>query len=415
MSEKNYKHIIIVGGGFAGVRCALDLLRSKTKETKITLISDQNYFEYYPAMYRVVTGSSSARVKIPLVEIFGNRDIDIVLDRVTHVNPEKKQVTGDSGVTYDADYLVMAVGSQMTYFNIEGIEELSFNFRTIDRALDLKRRIHDLFEKHAHGEKSETLVSLHFVIVGGGASGVELAGELALYTRKLAQVCNVPESFITIDLIEAAPRILPALSEKISEHATHRLRSLGVNVLANRTLVKSESWTVFLNDMKLGARTVIWTAGVKNNDLYRTLSDHFEFDGRGRVVVDEYLQAQGFDQVFIAGDNAATQYTGLAQTALHDGSHIANLISDDLRGKKISPYVPQKVSYDIPIGPGWAILQTHGVTLFGRLPWIMRHFIDLKFYLSFLPFLKAIRTFFAGPEQDEVINAQLCRTYDESQ
>lgn len=403
--------VIIVGGGFAGVRTALDLAKKKNNAIEIILISNQDYFEYYPAMYRVVTGSSHSRVKIPLAEIFRQKPVTILVDTIASLDPKNKSVTGLSGNVYEADFLVMALGSQMTYFNIEGVEEVSFNFRSIDRALQLRERIHEQFEKHSHGDKEETLVSLHFVIVGGGASGVELAGELALYTRALAQTCNVPESFITIDLIEAASRVLPVMDEKVSEKATQRLRELGVNVLANRTLVKSESWTAFFKDMEIGTRTVIWTAGVKNNDLYKQLAADFEFDGKGRVVVDDFLQAKGYQDVFILGDNASTPYAGLAQTAIYDGAFLAKNILQSVQGRESKLYAPKPVSYDIPIGPGWAILISHGITLYGKIAWYLRHIIDLHFYLSILPARKAWQTFFARPDLSE-INRETCNNPD---
>lgn len=386
--------VTIIGAGFAGITTARKLAK-EMPEVRIRLINPKPYFEYYPAMYRVVTGSSPLQACIPLAEIFDRfPNVELVYDTITTVDVRVKTVTGKSGMTYTSDYLMVAVGSQNTYFNIEGVAELSFNFKSITQAMRLRARVQELFKQCVHMDTEEKLLALHFVIVGAGPSGVELAGELSHYTRELAQKRGVPESFITIDLIEAAPRILPAMPEEVSQRATERLRRIGINVYANRMLVKSESWTVFLKDMKVGAKTLIWTAGIRAHVLFESINE-FEYDGKGRVVVDEYMQAKGYEDVYIAGDNASTKFSGLAQTALYDGTYIAKVIEKKIRNEQPKTYVPKPVSYDVPVGPGWGVLIHKGHTLYGRIAWWMRHLIDLKFFLSILPFGQALRYFFS--------------------
>lgn len=396
MPSKDSHHILIIGAGFAGVRCALDILKQKRPTTKVTIVSKYDYFEYYPAMYRVVTGSSPLEACLRLEDIFKGKDINVIEDTIVQIDPHTKTAVGKDGAQYKGDSMVIAIGSEMNYFHIEGVEELSFNFKSIHQALRLRRRIMELFEQHKSLTLEESLVSYHFIIVGGGASGVELAGELALFTQRLAKKHGVPESLVTIDLVDAGDRILQTFSKEVSRKVTKRLRSLGVNIFSNRILVKNESWTVFLKDMKMGAKTVIWTAGVKNNVLYATLADVFQFDARGRVVVDEYLQAEGFDDVYVLGDNASTEHSGLAQTALHHGQVVAEVIKKRIRGKVPGPYKAKDIAYDVPVGPGWAVLVIKGMTFFGRIPWMMRHLIDLRFYWSVLPKRKALYEFFLG-------------------
>lgn len=398
MNEIKNQHTVIVGAGFTGISCALRLA-TLLPDMSITLVSDKDYFEYYPALYRVVTGSSPLQACIMLSDIF-NRfpNVSCVQDTIVDVDVENKKVVGKQGA-YVGEYIVLGVGSENTYFNVEGVAELSFNFKSIHRALHLKERIRELFKNSRNVSPEEKLLNLHFVIVGGGPSGVELAGELASYTKRLAGEYEIDESFITIDLVEAGSRILGRMSEEISQRATGRLRMVGVNVYANRMLIKDESWTVFLKDMKIGSKTVIWAAGVRNNKLFEAMPE-FKYDGKARVVVDDYLQAEGFENIFIGGDNARTQYSGMAQTALYDGKYIAETIKAKQYGNNLKKYVPHTVSYDIPIGPGWAVLVHRGVTLYGRVAWWMRHIIDLRFYLSVLPIRKALRIFFSGQSYD---------------
>lgn len=397
--EKQPISVLVVGGGFAGITAALRLSK-KLPGAMITLVNPRPYFEYYPAMYRVVTGSSPLQACVPLSEIFSCcSNVNLVQDSIVDIDPRTRTAIGASGRTYEAEYAIVAVGTENTYFNIKGVEEHSFSFKSIPQALRLRKRLHELFERAQTMETEERLLSLHFVVVGGGPSGTELAGEMAHYTRKLARKHGIPETFVTVDLVEAAPRILPAMPEEVSEKALRRLRRLGVNVYPNRILVKSESWTVFMKDMNVGAKTLVWTAGIKANSLFTKLTE-LEYDGKGRVVVDEYLQAKGYGDFYIAGDNASTQFSGLAQTAITDGTFIADDIIARVRRKARPIYESKPVAYDVPIGPGWGVLVIGKVKIYGWIPWWMRHIIDLRFFLSILPFGKALRYFFSGNTVD---------------
>ncbi len=233
------------------------------------------------------------------------------------------------------------------------------------------------------------MVALHFAIVGAGASGVELAGDLAAYARRAAKKHNLPASLVTIDLIEAAPRVLPQFSETVSRRVEARLRKLGIHILLNRTLVKGDAWSVFLKDMTLGAKTIVWTAGVKTHDLVQNFPN-VEYSKKKRLVVNEYLELPQHNNVYALGDIADTRYAGLAQTALVDGSFVAKNIVRRLQNKPLRAYTPQPVAHDIPVGPGWGVIVIQGVPLFGRIAWWMRQLIDIKFFSSILPIGKVI-------------------------
>ena len=195
------RKIVIVGGGFGGIRCALDLVKHVPVGTRVQLISNKKYFEYYAALYRVVTGDEPADVYIPLSDIFSGTFVEVLHDTVTSIDIEKKIVFGQSGAHYQADYIVLALGSETSYFNIKGLKEQSFGFKTTNEAIRLKRHIDTLFKKHRYSAPEEQLLAFHFVIIGAGASGVELAGELEFYTRQRAKCYNINKSLISIDLI----------------------------------------------------------------------------------------------------------------------------------------------------------------------------------------------------------------------
>jgi len=387
--------IIIVGGGFGGIHTALDLAKRRLPNVKIVLISDKPHFEYHAALYRVVTGRSPLEVCIPLQEIFAGKDIEVLQDTITEVNLKAKTLKGSSGSNYSFDFLILALGSETVYFNIPGLKELSFGFKSIREALRLKRHLHELFNISQETSLEKKVQTAHIIVVGGGASGVELAGEIAVYTKKLAKNHKLDPSLITIDLIEAAPCLLPALPEDISKKVEHRLRHLGVNIFLNRTVLKEDVEEVYLKDMEMKTKTVIWTAGVKPHHLYSQIGG-LKFDQKGRVVVDEFLQPQGFENVFVIGDAAATPYTGMAQTAIRDGKHVAQVIKRKLRGKPLLGYQPKAPFYAIPVGAGWAAVIIYGLRFYGRIGWWLRRLADLKFFLSILPPRKAILAFQSG-------------------
>lgn len=397
MHRSNVKKIVIVGGGFGGVRAAFDLANKKIPNAKIILISDKPHFEYHPALYRVVTGRSPLEVCIPLRDIFGNKEVEVLEDRIIEANLKEMLLRGDSGSRYPFDYLVLALGSETVYFSIPGIKEFSFGFKSITEALRLKQHLHQIFQlcTVSAEDQEEDVCRMHFVIVGGGASGVELAGELAMYTKKLAEKHKVDLSLITVDLTEAAPRLLPALPEEISKRVNDRLRKLGVNIFLNRTVTEQEIEEVYLKDMKLKTKTVIWTAGVKPNRLYSEIQG-LEFDKKGRVIVDEFLQAKGFSSVFVIGDAVSTLYAGMAQTALRDGSFVSDIIARKFYGRSLESYKPKEPFYVIPVGPGWAAALIGKLWLYGRLGWWLRRLADLRFFLSILPLSKALLAFRSG-------------------
>lgn len=382
--------VVIIGGGFGGVRTALDLARNSN--VLITLISNSPNFEYYPGLHKLLGISDHAVATVPLETIFKDQGVTLVIDTVMAIEPKLKTVTTSKG-TIAGDYLVLGFGSQTEYFNIEGLQEMAFGFKSVAEAIALRSHVESMFEKHGKAEKAESVVGLHMVIVGGGPNGVDLAGELAVLGKSLARKYGVVESLITIDLIEGGARVLGMLPESASHRVERRLRDLGVTLLLNRELQKQGSWTVTLKDMTLGAKTLIWTAGVRANDLVKNIVGA-ELGKRNRLVVDEYLQIKDFPNVFAIGDIADTQFSGLAQTALYDGSYVAAVITKKIQGKKFASYVPKPGAFNIGVGPRWSVMQIRSFVMYGLLPYIMRTLIDIRFFLSILPVAEVWRLYF---------------------
>jgi NADH dehydrogenase len=325
-----------------------------------------------------------------LSQIFGKKNkIDIIQDKITEADLVKGQLRSQSNTRYFYDYLILALGSQTTYFGIEGLEEYAYGFKSIEEALNLKSHLHKIISQ-AKLQKDQTkkIEASQIIVVGGGASGVELAGELASYSKKIARFHGLDPSLITIDLIEAAPRILPIIDEEIAAKAEKHLRALGVNIFTNRVLAKEQIDKAVLRDMQIGSQTLVWTAGVKPNDLYSKIKG-LNLDKRGKVIVGKNLLAKGAKNVFIIGDGASTQYSGMAQTAIDDGSYVANRIL----GLTKDPHRAKKPYFSIPVGDKWAVTQIGRIILFGRIGWWLRRLADLRYFLSILPINKAFRIF----------------------
>ena len=221
-----------------------------------------------------------------------------------------------------------------------------------------------------------------FVIVGGGPAGVELAGDLRDYARSLATMHGIPHNLVTVDILQAAPRLLPTMNEDVSERALERLDRMGVNVILNHAVTAEDAMGVKLADIQLNARTIIWTAGVRPSHVYPTLAG-LALDKGGRVLVDETLKANGMQNVYVIGDSASTPFAGTAQTAIHDGAYVARVIGALEKKRMLPKYTQKKTPYVVPIGR-WAIFTYGNVTLTGRAFWLLRQIIDLRFFLSIL-------------------------------
>jgi NADH:ubiquinone reductase (H+-translocating) len=389
--------VLVVGGGFAGITAAMKLGRHAGARLSVTLVSASPDFEYYPRLHTFVRGQNRrAPAEIPLKDLFYGQDVTIIQQAVVAVDPAAKAVTLADGTVMTGDAIILGLGSQTDFFGIDGLSELSYSLKSVGDASRLSAHIEELFADYAHVEGTERIVGLHFVVVGGGPAGVDLAGELAARTRELSRRYQIADSFVTVDIIESAPRLLPMMPEKVSRRVEERLRLLGVHVYLNRSMLKEGSWTAYFQDMTLGAKTVVWTAGVTTNAFYKSIPGLELVTRKFRVDVDDMLQAKGFENVFIVGDAANTQYAGLAQTAIHDGQFVADVILGRAGfARAAKPYKPKPVAYNIGVGPRWAVLKVGPIVIYGVLASIARHLIDFKFFKSILP-MKTLLSLYRG-------------------
>jgi NADH:ubiquinone reductase (H+-translocating) len=381
---------IIVGGGFGGVRTALALANKKGVEVK--LISNQSYFEYHAALYRSATGRSPLEVAIPLREFFSYaKNIEVIEDQITGIDDVNRKLTGESDSKYEYDSLVLALGNITEYYGVKGLKEFAYGVKTIHEALRLKRHLHEQLIR-AETERN-------YIVIGAGATGVELSAELKAYLKKIRRKHKIKPKF-TVDLIEAGPRVLAAMPEDFSKVVERRLKKLGVKIILN-TAVKAEN----IDDIQLpqgpiASHTVVWTAGVGNNPFFAKFPKIFDIGKAGRVTVDQYLQAK--PNIYVIGDSAVTKYSGLAQTALYDANFVAKNLLRVIGGSPKQNYKPKRPIYAIPVGSRWAAVLWGKTKIYGRLGWVLRRLADLRLYLTFLPTMKALTTWRYGFVDEEI-------------
>lgn len=382
--------VVIVGGGFGGVRAALKLANRKGIDVK--LISPQSYFEYHAALYRSATGRSPLEVAIPLKDFFGYaKNVEVIDDTIEDIDSKDQVVVGKSDSRYEYEKLIIAIGNVTEYFGIEGLKEYSYGVKTIQEALKLKRHLHD--------QLLESDADRNYVVIGAGPTGVELSAELASYLKKIRAKHKIKRNF-TIDLIEAGPRPVATMPEKYSQAIVKRLKKLHVKTYFN-TAVKAENVDgIQLPNGPIRSHTVVWTAGVTNNPFFAKFPHLFELGKAKRVVVDKHLQAK--PNIYVIGDCAVTEYTGMAQTALHDAEYVVDDILRTLHGKTRLDYMPKRPIYAIPVGRHWAVVLWGKTQINGWFGWVLRRLADLRLYLHFLPLGKALTTWKYGFEEEEI-------------
>lgn len=384
--------VVIVGGGFGGVRTAIKLAGKKGFDVK--LISDKPYFEYHAAMYRAATGRSPMEVAIPLKKFFTSKtNVEVVEDKIVKINPKIQQIVGKGGSRYEYDSLVISTGSITQYFGIKGLERYSFGIKSINEALRLKRHLHREFAEKAGGRTN-------YVIVGGGPTGVELAAELVSYLKHIYRRHKLAGRSYKVILVEAADRLMPSLPQSFTDKLSQRLKRLGIDMHFN-TAVEGETKDELdlPGDADIKTHTVVWTAGTTNNPLLTKHPDIFKF-GRGqKVEVDQHLRAS--ENIFVIGDAANTKFSGMAQTALYDGEFVAKNLIKKNRQQQLISYRPKQPIYAIPAGKRWTAVLWGKIPVYGYLGWVLRRLADLKLYLKFMPPTKALATWRYGFKLDE--------------
>ena len=381
--------VIIVGGGFAGLAAAK---RLRHVACEVTLVDRHNHHVFQPLLYQVATaGLSPGDIASPIRWILRKQQrLRVLLANVEHIDSTTKQIRIDGGELLPYDYLIVAAGATHSYFGHDEWSGAAPGLKTLDDALAIRRRILVAFEE-AEREPNPVYQRrlLTFVLIGGGPTGVELAGALGEIARQVlhTEFDAVDPTIARIILIEAGPSILPSFPENLRESARVALLRLGVEVRVGRAVTKVEEGAVWIGDERIDAHTILWAAGVAATPLSRDLGPRL--DRAGRVIVDSDLAVAGHEGVFVAGDLASFSHQtgaplpGVAQVAKQQGRHAAANVARLIAGGKTTPFHYIDPGNMATIGRNNAIADFGFLRVSGYVGWLLWLFVHILFLIGF--------------------------------
>ena len=381
--------VVIVGCGFAGLYCTRALARAPVR---VTLVDRRNHHLFQPLLYQVATaGLSPGDIAYPVRSfIRKQRNLDAVLAEVSAFDLAGRRVILSDGRALHYDQLLVATGAGHSYFGRPDWARFAPGLKTIEDALEIRRRIFMAFEEaEQEPDPARREALLTFVIVGGGPTGVELAGALAEIARHTlaAEFHRIDPRHARILLLEGTPRVLPAYTPDLSESARRQLASLGVEVRTGAMVTGIDAEGVRVGDESISARTVLWGAGVAASPLGRALGA--PLDRAGRVKVEPDLTLPGHPDVYVAGDLAAVVHRdgqlvpGLAPAAIQEGRHVARNMVRSLRGQPRLPFHYFDKGSLATIGRGRGVGEVFGLHVRGALAWLAWLFVHIFFLIGF--------------------------------
>lgn len=371
-------HVVVVGGGFGGIKVALEL--SRQPGVAVTLLTDRDHFRYYPTLYHTATGGLRIQSRIPLSDILPTDRVTLALGTADRLDREHKCLHTKEGHIIPFDTLILGLGVVTNYFGIRGLAEYSYGIKSLE---DVAR-----FKQHLHQQLTdERKPDLNYVIVGAGPTGIELAGALPAYLKKIMANHGIRHRAVHIDIIESAPRLLPRSPKSTSRAVRQRLHQLGVKLYLGQKVEGETADSLLVNGKQITSHTVVWTAGTANHPFFA--QNAFAINDRHKVVVNDFLEAE--PNIYVIGDNAATPYSGMAQTALYDAVFVSEHLRRVRKGLQPLPYEPKQPISIIPVGHEWASVDWGKFHFYGKLGWLLREAADLSAFHEYEPWWKATK------------------------
>jgi NADH:ubiquinone reductase (H+-translocating) len=393
MDQKTKPRVVIVGAGFGGLLAARTLARHPVH---ITLVDRQNFHTFQPLLYQVATaGLSPGEIAAPIRWIMrGDHNVEVLMSEVQGFDLSRRVVKLEEGdIGYD--YLIVAAGASHAYFGHDDWEPFAPGLKTVEDALEIRRRVllaFELAEREAadsKGNDEKGQVELNFVVVGGGPTGVELAGTLAEIAHQVLtnEFHSIDPKRTRIVLLEGGPRVLPAYPEDLSRSAEEQLRHLGVQVQTSAMVTCVEPGFVHVGETKVPATVILWAAGVAASPLGKSLGA--PVDRAGRVLVNPDLSIPGHPEVFVVGDLAALKdehgkwLPGVAPVAIQEGKATAQNIVNDLRGKPRKNFHYWNKGSLATIGRAAAVADFGKIHISGFLAWLSWLSVHIFFLIGF--------------------------------
>ncbi|HEX4354000.1 MAG TPA: NAD(P)/FAD-dependent oxidoreductase, partial [Polyangiales bacterium] len=387
MLKRERPHVVILGGGFGGLAAATEL---RNADVRITLIDRSNHHLFQPLLYQVAAAQLAAPdISAPIRKLLGNQaNATVYMSKVKQIDVEKRRIYLD-GFELTYDYLVLATGMTHAYFGYDSWAKHAPGLKTIGEALDVRRRILHAFERaEIESAMDERRALTTFVVIGGGPTGVEMAGALAeIAGRTLARDFRHFDPRNTrVVLIEAGPRILSTFPEALSLHAQRELEGLGIEVKTGTPVSDLGEDFVEIGTERIAARTILWAAGVRASPLTKDLG--VPIDRVGRVWVEDDLSVPDRAEIFVVGDLIAkTQdgkaLPGVAQLAMQSGRHAAHNIVCSLRGRARSPFRYVDKGSMATIGRNKAVAQIGRFSFTGIVAWWLWLTVHVLFLVGY--------------------------------
>jgi NADH dehydrogenase len=381
-------HVVVIGGGFGGLMAAKALTRAPVS---VTLLDRHNHHLFQPLLYQVATATlSPGDIASPIRWILRHaRNVRVLLGDVRAVDTRTRRIRLEDGSTVDYDFLIVATGASHTHFGHDEWAKDAPGLKTLEDALAIRRRILVAFERaERETDPARQQRLMTFVMVGGGPTGVELAGtlaEIAHQTRR--EFRNIDTRNTRIIVVEAGPTILPAFAPKLRDAARASLRRLRVEVREQTRVTGVDAGGVALGEERLEAGTVLWTAGVAASPLLATLG--VPLDRAGRVTVERDLSIPGHPEVFVVGDAAAfvdakgQPLPGVAQVAMQGGVHAARMIQRRIKDEPSRAFTYNDKGSMAIIGRGSAIADIRGLRFSGPIAWLAWLFLHIFELIGF--------------------------------
>ena len=394
----NLPHIVIVGGGFAGIECVKSL---KGARARITLVDRQNHHLFQPLLYQVATAAlSSTSIAAPIREVFAKRkDVHVLMDEVCSIDPSVPEITLDTGRRINADYLVLAAGLRSVYFGNDDWETHAPSLKSISDAIEIRSRFVSAFEAaELIEEDARRNRELTFVVIGAGPTGVEMAGAFAELSRKTLrdEYRRFDSSNARIVLVEGADRVLPSFSQKSSERAQRDLQALGVEVVLSTLVTEIDTQGVTLSSGdRIESSTVVWAAGVAGESIGASLGCERTRDEK--LLVESDLSVPGFSNVFAAGDIAhvidpkrGEPVPGVATAAIQMGRFIGRTIKGEIHAKRRGHSTHQRARFTYrdkgslaTIGRNRAVAELAGFRFGGYLAYLLWAIVHIYFLIGY--------------------------------
>lgn len=380
--------VVIIGAGFAGLHAVAAL---KKADVDITLIDRHNYHLFQPLLYQVATAAlSPAEIAYPIRHIVHKQKnvTKVLLDKVVAVDKHEKAVLTADGHREEYDYLVVATGARHSYFGNDQWADHALGIKNVDDATALRRKILMAFEKaETETDEQKRQAYLTFVVVGGGPTGVEMAGAIAELARHsiASDFDHIDPESARIILVEGTPRVLGTFPTHLSEYAKKALEKLGVEVMTDSFVEDIQENYVVVGGAKIRTHCVTWAAGVKASKAGEWLEA--ECDRLGRVIVDEKMNPEGMDDIFVLGDTAAYTYKGdqlpgVAPVAKQQGRFIGEYIKAKVEGKELPTFKYFNWGNLATVGRKFAVMDLGWMRLKGFFAWLMWGVIHIYFLIG---------------------------------